>query len=99
MYIETCSSRIRVKHVKLQWFIFRMVKIDDGKRFHGAEMRGRIYFCDLRSLLNWCNVGGLISAQGEINCPKSFHAVNLLGGRNFFKLRKGLINEKIGWLR
>ena len=62
-----------------------MVNIDDGKRFRGAEMRGRIYFWDLWSSLNGCNVGGSRSAQGEIKGPKSFHMVNLLGGRNFFK--------------
>ena len=40
------------------------------------------------SSLNGCNDGGSRSAQGEINGPKSFHAVNLFGGRNFFKSRK-----------
>ena len=56
---EISISKNEVMSVMNQWFIFRMVRIDGGKKFCRLEMQGRMHFLDLRSRLNWSNVGGL----------------------------------------
>ena len=51
------------------------------------------------SLLNGCDVGGSRLTQDKMNDSKSFHAVKMLGERNFFKSWNELTGGKIGWWR
>ena len=60
---EISNNGNEVKSVMNRQFKFRMVKIDGGKTFRRSEMQGRMHFLDLRSRLNWSNVGGLILIQ------------------------------------